>query len=199
VVFTSGGSESNNHAIKGAFFARREQRKHIITTAVEHPATTNPCRFLERLGAKVTVLPVDRHGRVDPDDVRRAITPETILVTVIHANNEVGTIEPIPEIASIVKKAGIPFHTDAAQTVGKIQRLWKPWGGSAPSPDIRWRPKGVGALYPGDRIEPLVHGAGHEVGAGRGLRTFCWRRWVPPAGGAAHIGMPDIKLLRPVP
>jgi cysteine desulfurase len=90
VVFTSGGSESNNHAIKGVFFANRDRGDHIITIAVEHPATINPCRFLEKLGAKVTVLPVDRYGMVDPEDIRRAITPRTILITVMHANNEVG-------------------------------------------------------------------------------------------------------------
>jgi len=97
VVFTSGGSESNNHALKGVFFAYRERGEHIITTAVEHPAILNPCRFLERLGAQVSVLPVDRYGQVDPDDVRRALTPRTILVTVMHANNEVGTLQPLAE------------------------------------------------------------------------------------------------------
>ncbi|HJX72958.1 MAG TPA: aminotransferase class V-fold PLP-dependent enzyme, partial [Candidatus Deferrimicrobiaceae bacterium] len=118
VVFTSGGSEANNHAILGVFFANRDRGDHIITTEVEHPATIEPCRFLERsLGAKVTVLPVDRYGMVDPDDVRKAITPRTVLITVMHANNEVGTIEPIPEIAAIAREAGVPFHTDAAQTV----------------------------------------------------------------------------------
>ena len=120
VVFTSGGSESNNHDIKGVFFANRDRRDHIITTAVEHPATINPCRFLEKLGAKVTVLPVGWFGRIDPGDVRKALTSKTILATVMHANNEVRTIEPTPGIAAIAREAGIPFHTDAAQTVGKL-------------------------------------------------------------------------------
>jgi len=115
VVFTSGGSELNNHAIKGVFFNNRDRGNHIITTAVEHPATINPCLFLETLGAKVTVLPVDRFGMVDPNDVRKAITRRTILITVMHANNEVGTVEPIPEISAIAREAGIPFHTDAAK------------------------------------------------------------------------------------
>jgi cysteine desulfurase len=201
VVFTSGGSESNNHAIKGAFFASRGQKKHIITTAVEHPATTKPCRFLETLGAKVTVLPVDRHGRVDPDDVRRAITPETILVTVMHANNEVGTIEPIPEIASIVKKAGIPFHTDAAQTVGKIPTDVEALGVDLLSVAGHkvYAPKGVGALYirRGLRIEPLVHGAGHEGGRRAGTENVLLAVALGAACEAArkHVGLPEIKSL----
>src|ERR1051325_5820032 len=120
IVFTSGGSESNNHALKGVFFARGKAEAHFITTQVEHPAIINPCRFLERLGATVTYLPVDGFGRVDPDDVRRAITPETVLISVMHANNEVGTLQPIPDIARIAHEYGILFHTDAAQSVGKV-------------------------------------------------------------------------------
>jgi cysteine desulfurase len=120
IVFTSGGSESNNHALKGVFFAKGQAKAHFITTPVEHPAIINPCRFLERLGVTVSYLPVDGHGRADPDDVRRAITSETILISVMHANNEVGTIQPIPEIARIAREHGILFHTDAAQSVGKV-------------------------------------------------------------------------------
>jgi cysteine desulfurase len=168
VVFTSGGSESNNHAIKGVFFAHRERGNHIITTAVEHPATLSPCRFLESLGAKVTVLPVDRFGRVDPDEVRQAIIPRTILITVMHANNEVGTIQPIAEIAAVAREAGVLLHTDAAQSVGKI-----PTGVDSLGVDLLsvaghkvYAPKGIGALYirEGARIEPFIHGAGHEGG-----------------------------------
>src|SRR4030042_150215 len=107
IVFTSGGSESNNHAIKGSFFALKEKGNHIITTQIEHPAVINPCRFLERLGAKVTYIGVDRYGRVDPDDIRKAVTPKTIMITVMHANNEVGTIQPIEEISKIARKHGI--------------------------------------------------------------------------------------------
>src|SRR5499427_5213654 len=120
VVFTSGGSESNNHALKGVFFAQVGRSGHIITTQIEHPAILNPCRFLERLGASVSYLPVDRFGRVDPEDVRRAITPRTILISVMHANNEVGTLQPIAEIARIASERGILTHTDAAQSAGKI-------------------------------------------------------------------------------
>src|SRR4030043_959243 len=120
IVFTSGGSESNNHAIKGVFFALGEKGYHIVTTQIEHPAVINPCKFLEKLGAEVTYVAVDRYGRVDPDDVRKAIASKTILITVMHANNEVGTIQPIEEISKIATKHGILFHTDAAQSVGKI-------------------------------------------------------------------------------
>src|SRR5690349_3163704 len=106
VVFTSGGSEANNHAIKGVFHARGGAGAHIVTTAVEHPAVLEPCRFLERLGAVVTRVAVDRYGRVDPDDVRRAFTPRTILVSVMHANNEVGTVQPVAEIARMAHERG---------------------------------------------------------------------------------------------
>src|SRR5438128_4788656 len=120
IVFTSGGSEANNHALKGVFFAKGHTKAHFITTEVEHPAVINPCRFLERLGATATYLPVDGFGRVDPEDVRRAVTPQTILISVMHANNEVGTIQPIEEIGAIAREHGIHLHTDAAQSVGKI-------------------------------------------------------------------------------
>jgi len=119
VVFTSGGSEANNLALKGVFFAHRGRRNHI-TTAVEHhhsggaPAILEPCRFLERLGARVTYLPVDRTGRIDTDDLRKAITPSTLLVSIMHANNEVGTIQPIEEASRITQQRGVLLHTDAA-------------------------------------------------------------------------------------
>jgi cysteine desulfurase len=175
IVFTSGGSESNNHAIKGVFFALREKGNHIITTQIEHPAVINPCRFLEKLGAEVTFVPVDRYGRADPQDIQKAITPRTILITVMHANNEVGTIQPIEEISKIAKERGIVFHTDAAQSVGKIVTKVD---------ELRvdllsiaghklYAPKGVGALYirEGTPIEPLIHGAGHESGRRAGTEN----------------------------
>ena len=120
VVFTSGGTEASNHAIKGVYFALRERGDHIVTSTVEHPATLQPCRFLETLGAEVTRIPVDGSGMVDPEDVRKAVTDRTILVTVMHANNEVGTIQPIAELSRIARNCGALFHTDAAQSVGKI-------------------------------------------------------------------------------
>jgi len=195
VVFTSGGSESNNHAIKGVFFANRNRGDHIVTTAVEHPATIKPCRFLETLGAKVTVLPVDRYGMVDPEDVRKAITPKTILITVMHANNEVG-------IAAIAREAGISFHTDAAQTVGKISTDVE-----EPGVDLLsvaghkvYAPKGIGALYirEGTKVEPFVHGAGHEAGRRAGTENVLLAVALGAACEAARrwIGMPQVKNLR---
>src|SRR5512143_3804459 len=175
VVFTSGGSESNNHALKGVFFANRDRGTHIITTAFEHAATINPCLFLEKFGARVTVLPVDRYGMVDPDDIRRAITQRTILITVMHANNEVGTIEPIPEIAAIAREAGIPFHTDAAQTVGQISTDVDDLGVdrlSVAGHNV-YAPTRIGAIYirEGTTIESFGHGAGHEVGRRAGTEN----------------------------
>jgi cysteine desulfurase len=175
IVFTSGGSEANNLALKGVFFALRDKGDHIVTTRIEHPAIIEPCRFLERLGGRVTYLPVDGSGRVDPDDLRRAITSHTILVSIMHANNEVGTIEPIEECAEIAREHDILFHTDAAQSVGKI------------STDVKkldidllsiaghkvYAPKGIGALFVrrGVSIEPLIHGAGHEGGRRAGTES----------------------------
>jgi cysteine desulfurase len=175
IVFTSGGSEANNLAIKGTFFALRDKGEHIITTAVEHPAILAPCRFLEQLGATVTYLPVDSTGRVDSGAVRRAITPRTILISVMHANNEVGTIQPIEEIGAIARAHGVRFHADAAQSVGKI-----PTKVDALGVDLLtiaghklYAPKGVGALYVrrGVTLEPLVHGAGHEHGRRAGTES----------------------------
>jgi len=175
IVFTSGGSESNNHAIKGVFFALREKGTHVITTQIEHPAVINPCRFLEKFGAEVTFVPVDRHGEVDPQDIQKAITPRTILITVMHANNEVGTIQPIEEISKIARERGIVFHTDAAQSVGKI--VTKVDDLTVDLLSIAghkvYAPKGIGALYirKGTPIEPLIHGAGHESGRRAGTEN----------------------------
>ncbi len=175
IVFTSGGSESNNHAIKGVFFAQREKGNHIITTQIEHPAVLNPCKFLEKLGAKVTYIGVDRYGTVDPEDIRRAVTYKTILITVMHANNEVGTIQPIEEISKIAKEYGILFHTDAAQSVGKIETKVDDLGVNLLSIAGHkvYAPKGVGAFYirEGTPIEPLIHGAGHESGRRAGTEN----------------------------
>jgi cysteine desulfurase len=202
VVFTSGGSEANNHAIKGVCFANRDGGEHVITTAVEHPATISPCRFLETLGTKVTVLPVDRFGMVDPDDVRKAITTRTILITVMHANNEVGTIEPIPEIARIAREAGIPFHTDAAQSVGKIPSRVDDLGVDLLSVAGHkvYAPKGIGALYirTGTRIEPFVHGGGHESGRRAGTESALLAVGLGAAceGARQWVGMERVRDLR---
>jgi len=175
IVFTSGGSEANNHTLKGVFFASGRADAHIVTTEMEHPAVINPCRFLERLGATVTYLRVDGFGRVNPDDVRRALRPSTILVSVMHANNEVGTIQPIEEIAQITHEAGILLHSDAAQSAGKISFTVQELGVDLLSVAGHklYAPKGVGALYIRDGIslEPLIHGASHESGRRAGTEN----------------------------
>lgn len=175
VVFTSGGSEANNFAIKGVFFARGDRPAHIITSGIEHPSVLEPCRFLERLGARITWLPVDGTGRVNPEDLRRAIRRDTILVTLMHANNEVGTIQPIEECARIAREHGVPIHTDAAQSVGKLSVMVDRLGVDLLSVAGHklYGPKGVGALFirKGTHLEPLIHGGGHESGRRGGTES----------------------------
>jgi cysteine desulfurase len=175
VIFTSGGTEANNLALKGLAFARDVAATHIVTSAVEHPAIVSPCAFLQRLGASCTVIPVDGRGRIDPDDLRRAIRPNTTLVSVMHANNEVGTIQPIAECARIAHEHGIPLHSDAAQSVGKIPTQIATLGVDLLSiaGHKLYAPKGVGALYlrRGLVLEPLLHGAQHERGRRAGTES----------------------------
>jgi cysteine desulfurase len=206
VVFTSGGTEANNQAIKGVFFGGADLRPrsgekrcavHIITSRIEHPAVLEPCAFLQRLGAEVTQVPVDRCGLVDPDDVRRAIRPETVLVSIMHANNEVGTIQPIEEIARIARERDVLCHTDAAQSVGKVPVDVESLGVDLLSVAGHklYGPKGVGALFvrEGVVLEPLLHGAGHEAGrragtentsgvVGLGAACELARRWTDDDG-----------------
>ena len=166
LIFTSGGTEANNHAISGVAGAYRERGNHIITSAVEHPAVTEVCRHLEGRGYRVTYLPVDEYGMVDPQQVEAAITPETLLVTIMHANNEVGTVMPIAEIADIAHRHGALLHSDCAQSVGKIPVRVDDLGVDLLSiaGHKLYAPKGIGALYirPGVRLEKLMHGANHE-------------------------------------
>ena len=167
VLFTSGGSESNNLAIKGAAEARRERGRHIVTSAVEHPAVSEVCRHLESRGWRITWLPVDATGLVDPADLEKAMTPQTVLVTVMHANNEVGTIEPVAELAAIARAGGALFHADCAQSPGKIAVRADELGADLISlaGHKLYAPKGVGALYVrgGVRLAKLIHGADHEM------------------------------------
>lgn len=178
VFFTGGGSESNNWAIKGVALANRDKGNHIITSQIEHPAVLNPCRYLEKQGYRVTYVPVDEFGMVDPSDVEAAITGETILITIMHANNEVGTIQPIAEIGRFARQRGIVFHTDAAQSVGKV-----PTRVNELMVDLLtvaghkvYAPKGVGALYirKGINLVPLIHGAGHEGGRRAGTENTAY-------------------------
>ena len=202
IVFTSGGSEANNHALKGVFFAAGSSDVHIITTQIEHPAITNPCRFLEKLGAKVTYLAVDGAGGVDPDDVRRALQPSTRLISVMHANNETGTLQPITEIAHLVKGTGVLLHTDAAQSVGKIRCNVQELGVDLLSVAGHklYAPKGVGALYirEGVSLMPLIHGAGHESGRRAGTENVLLNAALGAACelAASWIGMESVKALR---
>lgn len=198
VVFTSGGSEANNMALKGAFFASNKPSRHIITTAVEHPAIVEPCLFLERLGAEVTWLPVDATGRIDPDDLQKAITADTILISIMQANNEVGTIQPIAECVSIARAHGIPFHTDAAQSVGKIDTSVDGLGVDMLSVAGHkiYAPKGIGAFYlrRGTKLEPFMHGAGHESGRRAGTESAM----LDAALGAACTYVSDLRPMADV-
>jgi cysteine desulfurase len=173
IVFTGGGSEASNQALKGAVFARLQgifgrwaKGAHVITSAVEHPATLQPCAFLKRLGCRVTIVPVDRQGLVDPDAVRKALDRSTTLVSIMHANNEVGTLQPIRELAELAHAHGALMHTDAAQSVGKLPVNVGDLGVDLLSVAGHklYAPKGIGVLYirSGVRLEPLIHGATHE-------------------------------------
>jgi cysteine desulfurase len=202
IVFTSGGSEANNHALKGVFFASGRADAHIVTTQVEHPAVINPCRFLERLGATVTYLRVDSFGRVDPDDVRRALRQSTVLISIMHANNEVGTIQPIEEISQIAHEAGILLHSDAAQSVGKINFTVRDIGADLLSVAGHklYAPKGVGVLYirDGVSLEPLIHGANHESGRRAGTENVLLDVALGAACDLARTwrGMDSVRELR---
>ena len=202
IVFTSGGSESNNQVLKGVFFARKARDVHIITSAIEHPAIVEPCRFLERLGATITWLPVDSTGRVNTADLGKFITEDTALVSIMHANNEVGTLQPIAGCAQIAREHGVPFHTDAAQSVGKVPTRVDELGVDflTIAGHKLYAPKGIGALYirGGSELEPLIHGAGHELGRRAGTESALLTAALGEACELAHdlSGMVGIQALR---
>ena len=192
IIFTSGGTESNNHAIRGIAFANRDKGKHIITSAIEHPAVTEVCDYLYSLGFEITYLPVDRNGKTDPKDVEDAICPDTVLITIMHANNEVGTIQPIEEIGEIAGKHNVAFHTDAAQSVGKIETDVRKLGVDllTIAGHKLYAPKGTGALYlkKGTKIENLMFGAGQEKGLRPGTENV---PYIVALGKACEIAKRD--------
>ncbi|MDF1519457.1 MAG: cysteine desulfurase family protein [Brevefilum sp.] len=166
IVFTSGGTESNNYAIRGYALANRDKGNHIITSQIEHPAVLEVCRYLQNQGFTITYLPVDQYGLISPQSLEEAFTPNTILVSIMHANNEVGTIQPIQDLAEIAHKHGAAFHTDAAQSVGKIPVDVQKLGVDMLSiaGHKLYAPKGIGALFirNGTALKKLMYGADHE-------------------------------------
>lgn len=194
IYFTSGGTESNNWALKGGLFANRAKGAHLITSSIEHFSIMHAIKALEKIGVEVTRLPVDKYGFIDPDDVRKAITPATALISVMSANNEIGTIEPIGEIGKIAKEFNIPFHTDAVATVGAIpvdvQNLNVDMMSLASNPF--YGPHGVGALYvrKGARISPLLDGGIQEGGYRAGTENVIG---IIGMGKAAEIAIREIQ------
>lgn len=176
IIFTSGGSEANNTVIKGVAHSYRNKGNHIITSQIEHPAVLNPCKYLERLGYEISYIPVDQYGILNITALEKLITDKTILVTVMHSNNETGTLQPIKEISEICRKYNILFHTDASQSVGKVPIDVKELGIDflTVAGHKLYAPKGIGALYmrQGISIEPLIHGAGHESGRRAGTENI---------------------------
>ncbi|HAK22693.1 MAG TPA: cysteine desulfurase NifS [Desulfovibrio sp.] len=183
IYFTSGGSESDNWAVKGVMTRFQPGQAHLITTAIEHPALLNACAFLEKQGYEMTWVSPDARGRIDPEDVRKAVRTDTKLISVMAANNEVGTVEPIREIAALAHEQGVPVHTDAVQMIGLFPRLAEDSGADMLSLSAHkfGGPKGIGLLYirKGTKIEPLIHGGEQE----RGFRASTEN--VPSAVGMA--------------
>ncbi len=193
IIFTSGATESNNMVIKGIAKAAGKG-KHFITSRIEHPAVLEPCRLVERFGYRVTYLPVDRFGMVDPGDLEKAVTADTAMVTIMHSNNEVGTIQDIRELSRIAASHGVPFHTDAAQSVGKVRVQVDDLGVDflTVAGHKFYAPKGIGALYikNGRKLPPLLHGAGHERGFRPGTENAAF---IAGLGEAAMMAAPIIE------
>lgn len=193
IIFTSGGSESNNMALKGTFYSKKEKGKHIITSSIEHPSVLNTCKFLEKLGAEITYLPVDKYGLVDPLELKRAIRDDTILVSIMMANNEIGTIEPIRELAEVAHEKGVLFHTDAVQSVGKIKVDVKELDVDMLSLSAHkfYGPKGIGVLYlkRGVKIYPLIHGGHQELNRRAGTENV---PGIVGLGKAAQIALDEM-------
>jgi cysteine desulfurase len=194
IIFTSGGTESNNHAITGIARAFRAKGNHIITSRIEHPAVLEVCRFLEGFGFKTTYLPVDKQGLISESDVEKSIRPETILITIMHTNNEVGTIQPIEKISRIAKEHAIVMHTDAAQSIGKIETRVGNLGIDLLSIAGHkvYAPKGIGALYIRQSLTPekFCHGAGQEMGFRAGTENVFG---IVGLGKACEIAARDLK------
>ncbi|MHB1376965.1 MAG: cysteine desulfurase family protein [Candidatus Humimicrobiaceae bacterium] len=194
IIFTSGGSESNNTVLKGVAFTYKNRGNHIITSQIEHPAIINPCKYLEKLGYEISYVQVDKYGVVNPADIEDLITNQTILVTIMHSNNETGTIQSIEDISKICKKHNVLFHTDASQSIGKVPVDVKSLGVDflTVAGHKLYAPKGIGALYirRGIDIEPLIHGAGHESNRRAGTENIIFD---VALGKACEISMEALK------
>ena len=197
ICFTSCGSESDNLAVKGIAWANQDKGKYIITSTIEHPAVLESCRWLEGNGFEVTYLPVDKHGLVNPDDLRKAIRKDTILVSIMQANNEVGTTEPIEELCSIAKEREVYFHTDAVQSAGKVPLEVKKLGVDllSLSGHKLYAPKGVGVLYvkSGTKIDVWLHGGSQERGRRSGTENIPYIVGFAKACEIAHRDLPSLS------
>ena len=205
IIFTGGGTEASNHAIKGVvigrppgWFGRWARDAHVILSGIEHSATTAPCTFLKSLGGRLTMVPVDRWGMVDPDDVRRAIGARTKIVSIMHSNNEVGTIQPIRELAAIARERGVRVHTDAAQSIGKVPVNVDDLGVDllTIAGHKLYAPKGIGALYVrrGVSLASLIHGAGHENGRRAGTENVPYIVGLGQAAELVALSLPAVTV-----
>jgi len=197
ILFTGGGTEASNQVIKGVMLGAQQAKKspHVIISSIEHPATYKPCEYLQELGVQVTTVKVDRYGLVDPDDVRKAITPQTQLISVMHSNNEIGTLQPIREIALLARERAILIHADAAQSLGKVIVDVEELGVDFLSiaGHKLYAPKGVGALFirSGIDLPSFIHGAGQEGGRRAGTENVPYIVGLGKAAQIAELSLPD--------